>query len=105
MSEAPSDAERLWKQVGDDTVVYDGWVKVSQRTYELPDGRQAVWDMFGGGQLVGVLALTPDGRLVMVRQFRPGPDRVVLNIPGGFVDPGESPEEAGARELAEETGY
>lgn len=105
MSEQPGDTDRLWKHVGDDTVVYDGWVRVSQRTYELPDGRQAVWDMFGGGQMVGVLALTPDGDLVMVRQFRPGPDRVVLNIPGGFVDPGESPEVAAARELAEETGY
>jgi ADP-ribose pyrophosphatase len=105
MSETPRDADRLWKQVGDDTVVYDGWVRVSQRTYELPDGRQAVWDMFGGGQMVGVLALTPEGDLVMVRQFRPGPDRVVLNIPGGFVDADETPEDAAKRELAEETGY
>jgi ADP-ribose pyrophosphatase len=61
--------------------------------------------MFGGGQTVGVLALTPDGRLLCVRQFRPGPDRVVLNIPGGFVDEGETPIEAAARELTEETGY
>ena len=38
MSEAPLDADRLWKQVGDDTVVYDGWVRVSQRTSELPEG-------------------------------------------------------------------
>ncbi|MBA3266440.1 MAG: NUDIX hydrolase, partial [Nocardioidaceae bacterium] len=61
--------------------------------------------MFDGGQTVGVLALTPEGRLVMVRQFRPGPDRVVLNVPGGFVDAGETPVEAAARELTEETGF
>ncbi|MGI8887903.1 MAG: NUDIX hydrolase, partial [Nocardioidaceae bacterium] len=50
-------------------------------------------------------ALTPACQLVMVRQFRPGPDRVVLNVPGGFVDEGETPLEAAARELTEETGF
>ena len=99
------DPERDWEPVGEDRVIYDGWVKVSQRTYRLPDGRLAEWDMFGGGHSVGVLALTPEGRLVMVRQFRPGPDRVVLNIPGGFVEAGEDPVVAAGRELAEETGY
>jgi ADP-ribose diphosphatase len=100
-----TDSGRLWEIVGEDVVRYDGWVRVSQRTYRLPDGRLVQWDMFGGGQTVGVLALTPEGRIVCVRQFRPGPDRVVLNIPGGFVDPGETPLQAAARELTEETGY
>lgn len=105
VSEPAADTARHWRRVGDDEVLHDGWIKVSRRTYLLPDERIAVWDMFGGGQTVGVLALTPDGQLVMVRQFRPGPDRVVLNVPGGFVDPGETPVEAAARELTEETGY
>lgn len=105
MADPGADAARQWQPVGDDVVLYDGWIKVSRRTYRLPDGRLAEWDMFGGGQTVGVLALTPEGSLVMVRQFRPGPDRVVLNLPGGFVDAGETPEQAAARELAEETGY
>ena len=54
---------------------------------------------------VNVVALTPHDELVMVRQFRHGPRVVTLEIPGGLVDPGESPEEAAARELIEETGY
>lgn len=105
MSDVPSDEERLWEVVGEDRVVHAGWFRVSRRTYRLPDGRLAEWEMFGGGHSVGVLALTPDQRVVCVRQFRPGPDRVVLNIPGGIVDQGETPLEAAARELTEETGF
>jgi ADP-ribose pyrophosphatase len=54
---------------------------------------------------VNVLALTDDRRVVLLRQFRPGINKVCLEIPGGIIDPGEDPCEAAARELAEETGY
>jgi 8-oxo-dGTP pyrophosphatase MutT (NUDIX family) len=54
---------------------------------------------------VNVLALTTDEQVVLVRQFRPGVDRVCLEIPGGGIEPGEDPCAAAARELAEETGY
>lgn len=54
---------------------------------------------------VNVIALTADHHVVLVRQFRPGTNRVCLEIPGGMIDPGEDPCTAAARELAEETGY
>ena len=54
---------------------------------------------------VNVIALDAAGRVVLVRQFRPGVNRVCLEIPGGMIDPGEDPCAAAARELAEETGY
>ena len=54
---------------------------------------------------VHVVALTPDGEVLLVRQFRAGSGRDSLEIPGGLVDPGEDPCAAGARELREETGY
>lgn len=101
----PTDDERLWERVGEDEVIHDGWLKIHRRTYRLPDGRTVEWDMHAGGETVAVLALTPSGQLVMVRQFRPGPDRVVLSLPGGMLDPGETPQEAAVRELREETGY
>jgi len=54
---------------------------------------------------VNVAAVTPDGRLVLVRQFRFGIDEFSLEIPGGIIEAGEDPIAAGLRELAEETGY
>lgn len=54
---------------------------------------------------VNVIALTPDHRLVLVRQFRFGIDDFALEIPGGVIDAGEDPLVAGPRELREETGF
>jgi ADP-ribose pyrophosphatase len=54
---------------------------------------------------VNVVALTPGGMLVLVRQFRFGADDFSLEIPGGVIEAGEDPVAAGVRELSEETGY
>jgi len=54
---------------------------------------------------VNVIALTTRDEVVMLRQYRPGIDRVCIEIPGGMIDPGEDPVAAAVRELAEETGY
>lgn len=54
---------------------------------------------------VNIVALTDADELVLVRQYRPGPDRITLEIPGGAVDPGEELATAAARELREETGF
>src|SRR5688572_9530767 len=54
---------------------------------------------------VNVVALTTDGQLVLVRQFRYGINEFSLEIPGGVIDAGEDPVEAGVRELREESGF
>ena len=54
---------------------------------------------------VNVVAVTPDRKVVFVRQFRHGVREDSLELPGGMLDAGEDPAAAALRELAEETGY
>lgn len=77
-------------------------------TMILPDGEEQTWDYVhhkkgGGACSVPVL---PDGRILLIRQFRPAVDRVTLELPAGAKDSrGEDPMKTAARELEEETGY
>jgi ADP-ribose pyrophosphatase len=81
------------------------WRSILRRTYRYPDGRTDIYEIANEPQVVTILCLTPERQVVLVRQFRPGPGQVLLEMPGGAVDPGEEPAAAAARELLEETGY
>ena len=54
---------------------------------------------------VNVIAVTDNGMMVLIEQYRHGTDDLTLEIPGGAVDPGEDPRTSATRELEEETGY
>ena len=69
------------------------------------DGAEHTFHIADAADGVTVIALTPGGELVMVEQWRHPVQRVTLELPSGIIDPGETPEQAGIRELREETGY
>jgi ADP-ribose pyrophosphatase len=82
------------------------WVTVYREQVELPSGRML--DDFYRIVLpdfAAVVALTTDKQLVMVRGYKHGIGKVVLSVPAGLVEAGESPLQAAQRELLEETGY
>lgn len=58
-----------------------------------------------GNDAAQVVALTPDDKILLVRQYRFGIGDYTLELPGGMIDAGEAPEAAARRELREETGH
>lgn len=93
-----------WKRL-DETIVYSGYRKLSRRLYRLPDGQAAEFEIRLEPLVVCILPVTDEQMVILARQFRPGPEAVLLELPGGGVEPGEAPEAAARRELMEETGY
>ena len=71
----------------------------------LPDGRPARRDVVRHPGAVALVALTNEGRVCLVRQYRTALDRVTVELPAGKLDPGEDPEHCARRELLEETGF
>ena len=84
--------------------IYEGRV-ISLRIDKvlLPSGRQTKREVVEHGDCVAIIALDPDGDVVLVKQFRQAAGKALLEIPAGNVDRGESPEQAAIRELGEET--
>ena len=76
-----------------------------RRTFRLPDGTTADFDIVRNGDYVTVAAFTKNKEAILVKQFRPGPEMELLSFPEGYIDKNEPPEVAARRELEEETGY
>ncbi len=79
-------------------------IKLDRLTVELMNGKQSTREVVRHPGAVGVIALTDDARIVLVKQYRVTLERETLEIPAGKLDPGEGALECARRELAEETG-
>ena len=85
---------------------YDGhFLKINQDRVRLPDGKETKREYVVHPGAVAIIAMLPDGRVVMERQFRYPHHRTFIEFPAGKIDPGEEPLATAKRELKEETGY
>ncbi|WP_323004107.1 NUDIX hydrolase [Denitromonas sp.] len=86
--------------------VFDGMLlKVERDHVRLPDGKTAVREYIRHPGAVVIIAVLPDGRLILERQFRYPLRRSFIELPAGKIDPGEAIEACARRELREEVGY
>jgi len=101
----PRDAQLAEVPISED-VLFEGLIfNVNRLRVQLPSGKAALRDITRHPGAAAVVALTDEGRICLVRQYRAALGRVTVEIPAGKLDPGEDPLECARRELLEETGF
>ena len=97
--------EGLREDIISEDTVFSGLIfDINRLTVALPDGRESQRDVLRHPGAVAIVALTDDGNICLVRQYRAALGRVTVEIPAGKLDPGEDPLVCAHRELLEETG-
>lgn len=102
----PNHSPARWEKRGDRSLAETRVLDLREVRFRHPvRGTERDFIVINAPSWVVVVALTTDGQLVLVNQFRFGIDGFSLELPGGVMDPGEDPVAAGVRELGEETGF
>jgi ADP-ribose pyrophosphatase len=98
-----SDA-KIWQELSRKRV-FDSYRKIDEVVYRLPDETNKTFQIKMEGEVICGLPLTVNNEVILAEQYRPGPGKTLLELPGGGLERGELPAEGMARELLEETGY
>jgi ADP-ribose diphosphatase len=89
-----------------DKQIFNGRIiSLAVEEHQLPDGRSADFEVVHHPGGAAVLPFLDDGRVVLIRQFRPALNDTIVEIPAGRLEPGETPDACVRRELIEEVGY
>jgi len=107
----PDDRELIETVTGSDVRYRGHYLDLTVYEVELADGRRSERAVVGHPGAVAVVALDPEGHVLLVRQYRIAAGKILLEIPAGTLSRDratgskEEPGLAAARELEEETGY
>lgn len=107
-SQDPKPRMTGWEVLSSDELFSHPYFRFRKDRCALPDERiMPAYYVMEFVDWVNVVALTDDGKIVLVNQYRHAARRRFYEFPGGTLEPGQSeaPEEAARRELLEETGY
>ncbi len=95
-----------WERLTSKYLVKAAWATLRVDTCRMPSGTVIPdYYVLEYPDWVNAVALTDEGQAIIIRQYRHAAGLEFLEIPGGCIEKGESPEEAILRELLEETGY
>lgn len=97
--------DRRWRTIRKNYLHRTPWFAFRLDGVSLPDGMEIEYGVLEVNDISATLAVTDDGNVILVRQWRQPLGGMSLSIPGGAVEAGESVEAAAGRELFEETGY
>ena len=78
---------------------------LARETHRMPDSRESQFEIVQHPGGAAALPVLDDGRLILIRQFRPAAEDYIYEIPAGRLEPGEEPAGCVSRELVEEVGY
>lgn len=78
---------------------------VKLKSQSPTNGQIGDFDLIQCLNWVNVVGITKDQKIILIKQYRHGTDKVTVEIPGGAVNPSEDPKLGAIRELREETGY
>ncbi|EHQ25386.1 NUDIX hydrolase [Mucilaginibacter paludis] len=96
----------VWKILSSTYIHKGPWATLRADRCEMPDGRIVpAYFVLEYPNWSNAVAITEDGKILMVRQYRHAAQIVSLELPGGVIEDGEAPEDAIKREILEETGY